>query len=517
MKKKELISKDTSQVNALLDSLTSLANKNSLDIFRYKLSSDEKITSQRVMVKYLFADLNDENKEREIIITSEGKLEIVNVLINIHYIAKMADKTKMTSVQILKTLYAKYSLQALMGLYNLNEDFPNVKLRELACNLEINWKINKNDEDFFHRAYMFGLEEYKTWQYYYKVLEAMLQNSDNDSYDFDPNGEGEQTNKNEQGDKNSESDKANNQQSENNDESKNNGESKENKENKEENNQDSKDSKNDSDQDDKPNNDKAPNSPEKLKLENLLKKSYELDDQIQDTSTPVGNLFEEDPEDVEADILKVFDKPCETEIEQRKIKDFQIDGFHRLLNNLLRKERQIRITQTRKTNSYHRINNRRDEKGLILPGKKTVQHGVQKKFAEQLDVFIDISGSTIETISHLRVCYIDIMNYVAKEFHDVGARVLFYNYTLNRIVNPGELFIPSYASSNTNIMDTVSKIENDEKTKLKRVIVFTDGYDNYRDLYDTHDDVQIYKFTAILGGGFKIEQYNRDIDYFRAI
>ena len=503
--KKELVSNDFSQIDSLLESIKYLVSTNGLDKFRYTLAS-----KQRIIVDYYFFELEDD-KEMEIIIQLEGKIECVNVMINIHYLLKMMNKMKLTLLQAIKILYAKYRLHALMGLYNLNKKFPNVKIRELAYNLEINWKLNKNDEYFFPRAFMFGLEEYKSWQYYYKSLELMMKDDEELNLSLDPTGSGKPTDESGEGNENA--------NTEPDFQDENNSQPNEQIENKTNQNLKDKIAEQNDNLEEKTNNDSNSKSKQnniyQLKLEKYLEKMNEIRDQVQDLSEPLGNFFEDNIEDLKEEIVKESTNLCDYELNEIKIKNFNVGGFHKLLQELLRKERQVRITQTRKTDSYHRINNRREEKGLILPGKKIVKHGVQKKFAEELDVFIDVSGSTQNYIRQADVHYIDLMNYIAQEFHNVGARVIFYNYYCNRIVRPNDLFVPARAFGTTDILNVVRELEGSAGSKLKRVIVFTDGYDNYNTLYDTHDDVQIYKLAPNPETGFEILKYNRDIDGFR--
>lgn len=544
--KKELIINNPTQIDSALTAIRILIQDNYLESFHYRLDS-----KRRVAVKYVVAEM-DEDKEREILISSEVTTEFVYVLINIHYILRMMDKMKMTVAEVLKYLYSKYSLQALMGLFNENEDFPNIKIRELACNLEINWKMNKNDEDFFQRAFMFGLEEYKNWKYYYKALEAMMsENAESNEQGSDPSGEGEETNDPGEGNVNSNSetdvndqngkgeeketnDQENSQSSDNQDEeSSGQGDQIEDSEKESSDEQGESNDKNESDQENTSDEEKESNrddvnsddetkedpyaqaakTPEQLKLERYLDKTDPINDVIQDSSQPAGMITDDDMNEIEEMLIKNYNNLLECEKKEKRIENIKIEGFQKLLQNLLRKERQVKITQTRKRDSYHRINNRREEKGLILPGKKIVQQGVQKKFAERLDVFIDISGSTYEYISRANVHYIDIMNFIAKEFHSVGSRIIFYNYCFNRIVRPGDLFIPADPNGSTDIMCTVSELEKEEG-KLNRIIVFTDGYDSYKTLYDTHKDVQVYKLSPDSENGFRIEKYNRNRDYF---
>lgn len=500
--KKKTHTFDPAQLGSLLSSLTTLTHKNGLDRFYYQLSS-----RNRVSVQYQFNEL-EEDKEREIFVEYGGRRYSVYVIINIHYIYKITSKTKMTLEETLKVLYAKYSLQALMGLYNTNDDFPNLKLRELACNLEINWKMDRNDEDFFPRAYMFGLEEYKSWRYYYKALESMLaDNEDNFDLDLYPSGKGKPSDNQGEGENKVIADtdvvdsNDKNQNEDASDGSKEISEDVELQEGEYSQEQSFEQSK----------------TPDQLKLEKFLEKFNEIDDQIEDSSEPRGNIFDDDLQDIEKEIIKGVDKSCESELDKKKIQNLKIEKFHKLIQELTRKERQVRITQTRKIDSYHRVNNRREEKGLILPGKKTTLHGVQKKYAEQLDVFIDISGSTTGYIRQAEVCYIDIMNYVAKEFHDAGARIIFYNHLCNRTVKPYDLFIPAVGKGGTDILNVVMSLEHKEKSRLKRVIVFTDGEDTFNTLYDTHKDVQIYKFASNSYDGFKILKYDRSIDYFKPL
>lgn len=175
-----------------------------------------------------------------------------------------------------------------------------------------------------------------------------------------------------------------------------------------------------------------------------------------------------------------------------KKKDFyevnsSIEGLNNILRKMMSNENTFEIIPTKKQPSYHKFNNRR-KSDFILPGKKIVQSGSQKKFQKSLTVFVDVSGSTStpEILHNLKV--------VSSKLHKVGATVVYYDDSIKDVLKPKELYCHYRPSGGTSISRVVKEYT-DLGNKIERLYVFTDGADNFSEIPKLCDEYHIFRIN----------------------
>ena len=153
-----------------------------------------------------------------------------------------------------------------------------------------------------------------------------------------------------------------------------------------------------------------------------------------------------------------------------------IRGLDELIKKLERKERTMSITPHDRKETYMKLNNRRKNGTIILPGKRMENDGVKKKFDTALTVFIDMSGSTHNINETL-------LN-VAYKFYKLGATIIYYDESILDTIKPNERFRLMLARGGTNIKNVLSEYLA-TGAKINRAYVITDG----RDYFDALDQI----------------------------
>lgn len=162
-----------------------------------------------------------------------------------------------------------------------------------------------------------------------------------------------------------------------------------------------------------------------------------------------------------------------------------IPELDRILHKLIQNEQSYSIIPTKKVPSYHKFNNRR-KSDFILPGKKIVQHGNQKKFQQQLTVFLDVSGSTQGNTDLVTVSY---------ELHKLGATIVFYDTEVCDILKPEEVYCHYSPSGGTNVCKAIKEYI-ERGNKLDRLYVFTDGADDFSQIPTICDQYEVYQLYS---------------------
>ena len=168
---------------------------------------------------------------------------------------------------------------------------------------------------------------------------------------------------------------------------------------------------------------------------------------------------------------------------ERTMNTNNIEGLDELMRKLERKEMTMGITPHTRKETYMKLNNRRRNGTIILPGKRLENNGVKKKFDTSLTVFIDLSGSTWDINETL-------MN-VAYRFYKLGATIVYYDTKILDIVKPSERFRLMESSGGTNIKDVLAEYL-ETNPKLDRAYVITDGQDNFYAMDEVVPKYNIY-------------------------
>ena len=169
---------------------------------------------------------------------------------------------------------------------------------------------------------------------------------------------------------------------------------------------------------------------------------------------------------------------------ERTMNKANIEGLDELMRKLERKERTMSITPHDRKETYMKLNNRRKNGTIILPGKRLENDGLKKKFDTSLTVFIDMSGSTMDINETL-------MN-VAYRFYKLGATIIYYDNNILDTVKPSERFRLMDSRGGTNIKDVLTEyLATGEK--IDRAYVITDGEDYFYALDEVVPKYTIYR------------------------
>lgn len=161
----------------------------------------------------------------------------------------------------------------------------------------------------------------------------------------------------------------------------------------------------------------------------------------------------------------------------------KIVGLAEIIQYHLKIEQQKEIVPHTRQATYTKFNNRRRNGNIVLPGKKIVSGGIQKKYNTSLTVFVDVSGSTNS--------FNDALMSAAKDFYDAGATIVYYDISVQEIVRPGEIFVGCSSSGCTSIYNAI-KAYTDLGNKIERAIVITDGRDKFNALDEVTDKYTVY-------------------------
>lgn len=164
-------------------------------------------------------------------------------------------------------------------------------------------------------------------------------------------------------------------------------------------------------------------------------------------------------------------------------KKLNIMNLDNIISKLVSRENTKTIQPHDRVNTFTKLNNRRKQSGIILPGKKLVKHGLKKKFDSELTVFIDVSGSTSDKIHQL--------NEAAYRLYKVGATVVFYDDNIVSVIKPNEVFYCHNSRGGTSIQKVIKEYTNKYK-QLHRAYIFTDGEDDFTNLNEVIKEYKVF-------------------------
>ena len=164
-----------------------------------------------------------------------------------------------------------------------------------------------------------------------------------------------------------------------------------------------------------------------------------------------------------------------------------IKGLDELIKKLERKEKTMSITPHARKETYMKLNNRRKNGTIILPGKRMENDGVKKKFDTSLTIFMDMSGSTHKINETL-------LN-VAYKFYKLGATIIYYDEAILDTIRPNEKFRLMMARGGTNIKRVLNAYLA-TGAKIERAYVITDGEDYFDALDQIVPKYNIYKIET---------------------
>lgn len=143
-----------------------------------------------------------------------------------------------------------------------------------------------------------------------------------------------------------------------------------------------------------------------------------------------------------------------------------------------------------KVPSWFKYNNRKEDYGILTPGKVKEKDDLSKNTERRSApiIFVDCSGSMMDILKELFYFLYNMLTYIS-------CTVVFYDVKVLKVIkiaNALNFDISMFqAGGGTSVKDAIENYKKEFNDKINNVYIFTDGYDDFNDLDVTYSTVYI--------------------------